>query len=89
VSRALIAGVALTASLALSAPASAATSLHGRVVGKPSLRGASAVVPVLDVGGASAPALPLETISAVNEALHAVMDVLDETDVDVPLLDGV
>jgi hypothetical protein len=44
---------------------------------------------ILDVGGASAPALPLETVSAVNEALHAVMDVLDQTDVDVPLVDGV
>jgi hypothetical protein len=44
---------------------------------------------ILDVGGASAPALPLETVSAVNKALHAVMDVLDQTDVDVPLVDGV
>jgi hypothetical protein len=44
---------------------------------------------ILDVGGASAPALPLETVSAVNEALHAVMDVLDQTDVNVPLVDGV
>jgi hypothetical protein len=44
---------------------------------------------ILDVGGASAPALPLETVSAVNKALHAVMDVLDQTDVDVPLVDVV
>lgn len=43
---------------------------------------------ILDVGGASAPALPLETVSAVNTALHAVMDVLDQTDVPVPLVDG-
>jgi hypothetical protein len=43
---------------------------------------------ILDVGGASAPALPLETVSAVNRALHAVMAVLDETDVGVPLVDG-
>jgi hypothetical protein len=43
---------------------------------------------ILDVGGASAPALPLETVSAVNSALHAVMAVLDQTDVPVPLVGG-